>query len=293
MNEVRALVIVLQGLHIRSADMTPMQEWQPPGHWSAERRSAYQRSMAFLRTIVEQSGSMELHPNKHRLPTVLIQGHSRRWYRIDAEPSFEEVHFDGFGIVMDVSNWNLPVTGGAWKTDVLNETSHAVSICIHPRAESRDLPIGDRLAALALSLMNDKKTGMRIPLLAQFIVSPRKHLAEVWQFSQEGVVLEQDIYYGEDLMAQEEDELDDIATLDLAWEQLDSWLEDAGPIDELVEHNAFNHWCANLEDRANATNEAMEDAFHDDKTFRNDEPWHHNEDEVWRLEDDLRSKAKS
>jgi len=37
----------------------------------------------------------------------------------------------------------------------------------------------------------------------------------------------------------------------------------------------------------------MEDAFHDDKTFRNDEPWHHNEDEVWRLEDDLRSKAKS
>ena len=66
---------------------------------------------------------------------------------------------------------------------------------VHQSAsESRALPIGDQVAALALALQNDKTTAMRIPLLAQFIVSPREALRDVYQFSEEGVVMEDDVY---------------------------------------------------------------------------------------------------
>jgi hypothetical protein len=51
------------------------------------------------------------------------------------------------------------------------------------------MPVGDKIAALCLSLHNDRITAMSIPLLAQFIVAPREHLAKVMVFQDEMVVL--------------------------------------------------------------------------------------------------------
>ena len=51
-------------------------------------------------------------------------------------------------------------------------------------------PVGDRIASLALSLRNDIRTAMTIPLLAQFIVCKREFLAEVLVFQEEGIMTE-------------------------------------------------------------------------------------------------------
>ena len=54
--------------------------------------------------------------------------------------------------------------------------------------DKEHLPVGDRLASLALSLHNDIKLAMEIPLVAQFIVCPREELYHVFKFQEELVV---------------------------------------------------------------------------------------------------------
>jgi hypothetical protein len=88
-----------------------------------------------------------------------------------------------------------------------------VDICIHTARSGGRLPIGDSLVSLCLSLVNDNITALEIPLLAQFIVCPRKRLSTIEIFQQEGIVtsdmLDQEDPFGEwgDNWEQEEDNL--------------------------------------------------------------------------------------
>ena len=142
---------------------------------------------------------MELKENVQSLPAITVQGASRRWYSINTRATYIEDYIEIDGDYREVKevHWNIDIHAAAWKSDIIERNPFAVSLCINPRSESRGLPIGDQVAALALALQNDKTTAMRIPLLAQFIVSPRNALKEVYQFSEEGVVMEDDVYMDE------------------------------------------------------------------------------------------------
>ncbi len=68
------------------------------------------------------------------------------------------------------------------------------------------MPIGDRMASLALSLRNDRRTAMSVPLLAQFLVCKRDFLQEVIVFQEEGIMTEIDMQNMEDFYQQEPDD---------------------------------------------------------------------------------------
>jgi hypothetical protein len=247
-----------------------MKEWHPPGHWNSEQRVAHARSIAFLRTIVEQSNKMEFPYPDASIPDVLIQGMSRRWYCIEINIHYNDVELGGFGSVEEVV-WGLHVTAGVWKQDVLKETAHSVSICIGPRNEGKLLPVGDQIAALALSLQNDKTTAMRVPLLAQFIVSPRAALKDVYQFSEEGVIMDEDLFMMAD---DDDDEVEVDSRLHQEMSSLSCLFETLDHMRENEERLALDRWFTDRE-----------------QNFRIEEtnvPWHHDDQRVWNLEDNLR-----
>jgi hypothetical protein len=68
------------------------------------------------------------------------------------------------------------------------------------------MPVGDRLAALALSLRNDRRTAMSVPLLAQFLVCKREFLQEVIVFQEEGIMTEIDMQNMEDFYMTEQND---------------------------------------------------------------------------------------
>jgi hypothetical protein len=245
-----------------------MKEWHPPSFWHTKRRAAHKKSIDFLRSIVEQSPRMEFPTPEASIPNVLVCGASRRWYKIEIMVHYDTVEIGGIGSVDDVV-WNLHVSAGAWKQDVVDENLHSVSICIGPRKEAKSLPVGDQIAALALSLLNDKTTAMRLPLLAQFIVSPRKALKDVYQFSQEGVIMEDDMFWMPDVMEDqaEVEQQEELAAFDEAFENILTLMEHD-------ENQALNQWFS-------ATEDAVVEA-------ERSTPWHHDEDRVWQMEDNLR-----
>jgi hypothetical protein len=139
---------------------------------------------------------------------------SRRWYKINA---FQIERMKTDQSVADpkhwTSSWAIIVKGAAWRSDFSNNNSMVVDICIHTARTGHRLPIGDSLVSLCLSLANDNITALDIPLLAQFIVCPRKRLSTIEIFQQEGIVtsdmLDQEDPFGEwgDNWEQEEDNL--------------------------------------------------------------------------------------
>ena len=145
---------------------------------------------------------------------------------------------------------------------------------MHPRHQSRSLPIGDQIAALALALRNDKVTAMRIPLLAQFIVSPRSALQRVYQFSEEGVVMEDDIG-PEDAYPHldYEDEDDRVLYDDHIWYE-----------DGLFEPETHEHAATQIENTQ--LDDWMERQEREASEGR--KSWHHDDEEVWQLEEVLR-----
>ena len=157
-----------------------------------------------------------------------------------------------------------------------------VSICIHPNTRHRMLPVGDQIAALALSLSNDTTTAMRIPLLAQFIVSPRRVLENVAQFSEEGVILDEypdDEYDDDDEWMAEELELSETPMIDIHEFYAQAYHLDVNLFEtqDSVEDLAFERWSAALED---------------DTMQCNSSPWHHSEERIWKLEEDLLNGRK-
>lgn len=242
------------------ASMFP--EWHPPGHWSLERRNAHQRSMSFLESIVNQSDGMEFIERRGRFPKILVKGTSRRWYLVELSYLYTEQFLDDYGVVEEVI-WRTGVVAGAWKQDVTKESGHSVSVCIGTRRNSRDLPIGDQVGSLVLSLRSDRKTAMRIPLLAQFIVSPRDALKDVYQFSEEGVIMEEEVF-----MMHEFDEIqhevEDAAQAEeeFPFECIANMVE----ILDSAEGEAFDRWVSERED------ELMTEAHA--------EPWQHDREEI-------------
>ena len=82
---------------------------------------------------------------------------------------------------------SFSIEGARWRTDLLTpyKTGAPVSsLCL--QSTQHDLPAGDRAATLVLSLLRDRQTAMRIPLLGQFIAADRALLRGIGMFTDEG-----------------------------------------------------------------------------------------------------------
>jgi len=149
----------------------------------------YHRSMQLLFDTVEGNDSLEWDDEEYGKVEIFVKGMSRRCYKINAEqirpliadqPVMDPKHW--------TSSWAIFVKGAAWRSDFNNNNSMVVDLCIHTAKSGDRLPIGDSLVSLCLSLANDKTTAMDIPLLAQFIVCPRKRLSTIEIFQDEGII---------------------------------------------------------------------------------------------------------
>jgi len=144
-----------------------------------------QRSLELLQSIAEANPWLEFVEQTEERIEIHVRGQSRRWYSIEAKRAMAQ-HFLNHNIVHNT--WSLEVQGGARKRDILHRNQYCANLCLNLR-QSADLPVGDKIAALCLSLHNDVTTAMNIHLLAQFLVCPRNDLAKVMIFQDEMVVL--------------------------------------------------------------------------------------------------------
>ena len=167
----------------------------------------YHRSMQLLFDTVESNDSLEWDDEEYGKVEIFVKGMSRRWYKINAvqikslnidQPIKDPKHW--------TSSWAIIVKGAAWKSDFNNKNSMVVDLCIHTRRSGGRFPIGDSLVSLCLSLANDKTTAMDIPLLAQFIICPRKRLSTIEIFQEEGIVTSDMLNQGEDPFGEWEDD---------------------------------------------------------------------------------------
>ena len=272
------MVVCRMGLDIGWEYFVRMTAWNPPGHWPRASRDAHMKSMRFLDSIVEGSGSMTLALDQQGLPRVVIRGSSRRWYRVGLHAHYVEDYVDINGEYREVKevHWRTSIDAGAWRQDIVERTPFMVALCMHPTQRSLHLPIGDQIAALSLALQNDKTTAMRIPLLAQFIVSPREALEDVYQFSEDGVIMQDEVYDEDDETAYLDDDYQDF-TDPVVEDELWALTELFTPLEfeheaAQIEHRQLDQWMEQQEQRA--TNEPT--------------PWHHDDNQVWQLEDNLR-----
>jgi len=166
----------------------------------------YYRSMQLLFDTVESNDSLEWDDEEYGKVEIFVKGMSRRWYKIKAvqirplnpnKPVIDPKHW--------TSSWAIIVKGAAWRSD-FNNNSMVVDLCIHTRRSGGRFPIGDSLVSLCLSLANDKITAMDIPLLAQFIICPRKRLSTIEIFQEEGIVTSDMLNQGEDPFGEWEDD---------------------------------------------------------------------------------------
>ena len=166
----------------------------------------YHRSMQLLFDTVESNDSLEWDDEEYGKVEIFVKGMSRRWYKIKAvqirplnpnQPVIDPKHW--------TSSWAIIVKGAAWRSD-FNNNSMVVDLCIHTRRSGGRFPIGDSLVSLCLSLANDKITAMDIPLLAQFIICPRKRLSTIEIFQEEGIVTSDMLNQGEDPFGEWEDD---------------------------------------------------------------------------------------
>lgn len=149
----------------------------------------HEKSLRFLRDVCAMDGIELTESESTPSITVRVRGRSRRHYEIVASRQV--------GILVD-EPWTTEITGAAWKSDLMSEQSRAYTakLCLNIHREKEHLPLGDQLAALALSLHNDIQLAMDIALVAQFIVCPRDELLNVHIFQDEMVVTEEMIENG-------------------------------------------------------------------------------------------------
>ncbi len=141
------------------------------------------RSLELVRSIVEANPWAEFVLESNSFVRIRVKGQSLRWYLVEARlrgPAPHEAFFQH-------QRWKYVVIGGARRRDVLHTNRYTAQLCLNTR-QSSTMPFGDKVAALCLSLHNDLVTAMTIPLLAQFIVCPRKELAKIMVFQDEMVV---------------------------------------------------------------------------------------------------------
>lgn len=141
----------------------------------------HEKSMQFLREVCNIDGIELIDSNSIYKIIVRVRGRSGRHYEVEASHPL--------GLFLQTP-WTTEVTGAAWKRDFDSEKTRAYTakLCLNIHENKEHLPVGDRLASLALSLHNDIKLAMEIPLVAQFIVCPREELYHVFTFQEEMVV---------------------------------------------------------------------------------------------------------
>lgn len=144
----------------------------------------HEKSMQFLREVCNIDGIEMIDSNSIYKIVVRIRGRSGRHYEVEASRPI--------GLFMQTP-WETEVVGAAWKRDFdcENTRAYTAKLCLNIHENKEHLPIGDRLASLALSLHNDVKLAMEIPLVAQFIVCPREELYNVFTFQEEMVVTQE------------------------------------------------------------------------------------------------------
>ena len=140
-----------------------------------------------------------INPNSVNDITVRVRGRSGRYYEIVASSPLGNFFQE---------TWDTEVRGAAWKRDFNTENtrSYTAKLCLNIHEDKEHLPIGDRLASLALSLYNDIKLAMDIALVAQFIVCPREDLLNIHIFQDEMVMTEEMFQQGVIDMNIDEDE---------------------------------------------------------------------------------------
>ena len=142
------------------------------------------KSMQLLDAVLrEQNRATVMDPRGGIVPTcprliavVLLKGDSGRHYRLSIRD------MDDTGL-----HCSFTVEGARWRTDLMTpyKTGAAVaSLCL--QSTQHDLPAGDRAVTLVLSLLRDRQTAMRIPLLGQFIAADRALLKNIGMFTDEG-----------------------------------------------------------------------------------------------------------
>ncbi len=154
------------------------------------------------------------------LAVVLLKGDSGRSYRLSIRD------MDDTGL-----HCSFTIEGARWRTDLLTpyKTGAAVaSLCL--QSTQNDLPAGDRAVTLVLSLLRDRQTAMRIPLLGQFIAADRALLRDIGMFTDEGPMPEFD----------EPDEFD-FPIMDVEPDELDSSPDEGEPEDP-HEWTEFDEW---------------------------------------------------
>lgn len=159
------------------------------------------RSIELLRDIAKENNWLNVNFSLPNYISMRINGESRRWYHAHAKLKDEAILSP-----FDTEIWHIEVRGAANKNDIIRNNKFNADICINTNGHGKKMPIGDRLASLALSLRNDRRTAMSVPLLAQFLVCKRNFLQEVIVFQEEGIMTEIDMQNMEDFYQQEPDD---------------------------------------------------------------------------------------
>ena len=142
------------------------------------------KSMRLFQSVVaEQESVTVMDPRVGIVPScpnvvalLLMKGDSGRTYRLTIRD------MDGTGL-----QCGFTVEGARWRQDLLTPYvcgAPVASLCL--QSTQHDLPAGDRAVSLVLSLLRDRQTAMRIPLLAQFITADRAILRDIGMFTDEG-----------------------------------------------------------------------------------------------------------
>ena len=250
-----------------------MKVWKIPQSWTVQKRAAHDRGLEFLKSICDSSQHMETYALPNGLPSVRIKGTSRRWYSLQALP--EKTLFENVtGEMEDGVIWSFDIRAAPRKVDLLALNDYSVRLCIYPEHGGKDLPLGDQLATLALGLRDDRRTAVRIGLIAQFIIAPRDALLDVYKFTAEGAV------YNDELFYEDEYELEPNPhpqahefRLDLTHEAdqiIETFADDEQASAIKHEYMNFQEWFDRKEEVAYSKREV---------------PWHRDENQIWDLEE--------
>ena len=158
------------------------------------------RSIELLKDITKENDWVDVKFSLPNYISMTVNGESRRWYHASAKLR-DETMFSPF----QTETWHIEVRGAANKYDLIRNNKFNADICINTNGNGNKMPIGDRLAALALSLRNDRRTAMSVPLLAQFLVCKRDFLQEIIVFQEEGIMTEIDMQNMEDFYQERQD----------------------------------------------------------------------------------------
>ena len=167
-----------------------------------ENINPFEKSMDFLRDVCKMDNFHWVETDSEGEIKVRIKGTSGRHYEVRGK----QLHpHQSLSAHSRRKTWTTSVVGAAWKKDLTSKNSDfIVNLCLNINERKTHLPIGDKLASLALSLRNDIELAMDIPLVAQFIVCPRNKLEHIFTFQDEMIVTQDMI----DMSDDEEEEMD-------------------------------------------------------------------------------------